>query len=60
MAKNKVPSWLKIFFGICVISFFHITTIQFMPDNFILKIVVGMIFWASIVIFMDWREWVTK
>lgn len=57
MVKNKIPSCLKVFLGIFVISFFHVFALSFPYTNFFINLLLEMLFWASIYIFMDWREW---
>lgn len=56
--KNKILSILKVFLGVVVISFFHVFSLSFPDANFFVKILLAILFWSSVSIFMDWREWV--
>jgi hypothetical protein len=60
--KINIPSWLKMFLGILVISFFHVFTLLPMlnTNSYIIKVGLGTLFWLPVISFMDWREWVRK
>ena len=52
--------WIKVFFAITLIATTKTITEIYRTEIFITNLGLNIIFWISIFVFLDWKDWVTR